>query len=109
MLNMKLKKLLLLPSIFLILALSACASTASSESTGQYIDSSAVTTQVKAALLTQKGLDSMDINVTTYKDIVQLSGFVPSANQVNLATQTAESVNGVKKVINNLVVRPNTN
>lgn len=106
---MKFNKLLFAPCFLIAISLSGCASTPSSESTGQYLDSSAITTQVKTALLTKKGLDSMDISVTTYKDVVQLSGFVPSSNQVNLAMQAAESVTGVKNVINNLVIRSNTN
>jgi osmotically-inducible protein OsmY len=83
----------------------SCASTSNSESTGQYVDSSAITTKVKTALLGTKGLNSADISVETYKGTVQLSGFVDNQTQKTLAVQVAGNVKGVKKVINNLIVK----
>lgn len=85
-----------------------CTSTPTQESSGQYVDSSAATTKVKAALLATKGIDSTDISVDTYKGIVQLSGFVNTQAQKTLAGQTAANVKGVKKVVNNLVVKTNS-
>jgi osmotically-inducible protein OsmY len=85
-----------------------CASTSSSESTGQYVDSSAITTKVKTALLSTNGIDSTNITVNTYKSTVQLSGFVTSQAQKNLAGKVTANVTGVQKVINNIVVRTNS-
>jgi osmotically-inducible protein OsmY len=82
-----------------------CASTATSESTGQYVDDSTITTKVKAALVDDNGLKGFDIHVVTYKGVVQLSGFVDSTNTIAHATNVAESVGGVQSVRNNLIVK----
>jgi osmotically-inducible protein OsmY len=85
--------------------LTACAATPTNESTGQYVDSSATTAKVKSTLLNTQGLNSTSISVETYKGVVQLSGFVDSKAQSQLAEQTAASVPGVNKVKNDLVVK----
>lgn len=95
----------LLLACVLASGLSACAGTNTQESTGQYLDSSIITSKVKSQLLVTKGIDSTDISVQTYKDTVQLSGFVDTQSQKDLAAQTAAEVPGVNKVINNLVVK----
>ncbi|WP_332877597.1 BON domain-containing protein [Massilia sp. S19_KUP03_FR1] len=79
-----------------------CASTAKQESTGQYIDDSAITTGVKAAILNAPTLKVSEINVETFKGTVQLSGFVSSAENIATASSVARSVNGVKSVKNDL-------
>jgi osmotically-inducible protein OsmY len=85
--------------------LAACSSSRTTESTGEYVDSSAITSKVKAALLGDSGLKSFDIGVETYKDVVQLSGFVNSEQVKAHAGQVAAGVSGVKSVRNNLVVK----
>lgn len=79
-----------------------CASTAKQESTGQYIDDSAITTGVKAAILNAPTLKVSEINVETFKGTVQLSGFVSSAENIATASSVARTVNGVKSVKNDL-------
>lgn len=103
MINHIAKKILF--SCFIAISLSSCAGTPTNESTGQYLDSSVITSKVKSQLLVTKNIDSTAINVTTYKDTVQLSGFVNTQAQKELAAQTAANVNGVNTVINNLVVK----
>jgi hyperosmotically inducible protein len=88
-----------------IVSLIGCASTRTSESTGQYIDDSTITTKVKAKLAEDDLLKSFSINVETYKSVVQLSGFVNSQQTVDKAGRIASSVEGVKSVRNNLVVK----
>jgi osmotically-inducible protein OsmY len=79
-----------------------CASTAKQESTGQYVDDSAITAGVKAAILNAPTLKVSEINVETFKGTVQLSGFVSSADNIATASSVARSVNGVKSVKNDL-------
>lgn len=81
-----------------------CASTSSAkhETPGQYIDDAAITTGVKAAIVKEPTLKVAEINVETYKGVVQLSGFVSSAENIATATTVARSVNGVKSVKNDL-------
>lgn len=85
--------------------LAACAAGPKSESTGEYVDSSAITTKVKAALLNEADLKASQISVETYKDVVQLSGFVDSSAAKNKAGQVTASVQGVRSVKNDLVVK----
>jgi osmotically-inducible protein OsmY len=91
--------------IGLITAFLGCAATKKSESTGQYFDDSAITTKVKAAIFNEPTLKTLQINVKTYKGVVQLSGFVDSAQSVKKAGQVAGSVAGVTGVENDLHVK----
>jgi osmotically-inducible protein OsmY len=94
--------------LFAALALTAvagCASTQKHESTGQYIDDSAITTSVKAAIFNEPGLKSSEINVETFKGRVQLSGFVSSRDKIDRAVQVAQAVNGVTSVANDMRVK----
>ncbi|KAF0122012.1 MAG: periplasmic or secreted lipoprotein [bacterium] len=83
----------------------ACASIPTRESTGEYVDDSVITTKVKSLLANDDFLKSFQISVKTYKGTVQLSGFVNSQNTVDKAGQIAISVNGVKSVKNDLIVK----
>ncbi|HEX6958548.1 MAG TPA: BON domain-containing protein [Ferrovibrio sp.] len=83
----------------------ACASTSTSESTGQYVDSATITGKVKTALVRDPVTKARQIEVDTYKDVVQLSGFVDSAAEKQRAEQIARSVEGVRDVHNNLIVK----
>jgi len=82
-----------------------CASTAKQEGTGEYVDDTVITTKVKAAILNEPTLKSAEINVETFKGIVQLSGFVNSQSDVNRAVVVAQNVKGVKSVKNDMRVK----
>jgi osmotically-inducible protein OsmY len=79
-----------------------CASTSKSEGTGEYVDDSVITTKVKAAILEEPTLKSAEINVETFKGVVQLSGFVRTQENVEKATVVAQNVGGVKSVKNDM-------
>jgi hyperosmotically inducible periplasmic protein len=88
------------------MTMAACTSSSrTSESTGEYVDDAAITSKVKSALLGDSGLKSFDIGVETYKDVVQLSGFVNSEQVKTHAGDVAAGVSGVRSVRNNLVVK----
>jgi len=89
----------------LIATFAACAATRTHESTGEYIDDSIITTKVKSLLATDDFLKSFQINVETYKGTVQLSGFANSQKAVDKAGEIVMSVNGVKSIKNNLIVK----
>lgn len=82
-----------------------CASTPKSEGTGEYVDDSVVTAKVKTAILEQPGLKSAEINVETFKGVVQLSGFVSSQASADSAVMVAKHVAGVKSVKNDMRVK----
>jgi osmotically-inducible protein OsmY len=85
-----------------LLLATGCASTSNRESTGQYIDDSAITTKVKKAIFDEPSLKVAQISVETYKSVVQLSGFVDSAAQIGTAGSVARAVEGVTSVKNDL-------
>lgn len=79
-----------------------CAGTSRSEGTGEYIDDAVITTKVKAAIFNDPSLKSAEINVETFKGVVQLSGFVNSRADINQAVTVARSVKGVTSVKNDM-------
>jgi len=87
------------------MAILGCASTATKEGTGEYVDDSVITTKVKAAIFNEPLLKSAEINVETFKGVVQLSGFVSSRSNVNKAIEVARSVSGVKSVKDDMRVK----
>jgi osmotically-inducible protein OsmY len=88
-----------------LMAAVGCASTKTQEGTGQYVDDTVITTKVKAAILEEPGLKSSEINVETFKGVVQLSGFVSSSADINTATKVAHAVAGVTSVKNDMHVK----
>jgi osmotically-inducible protein OsmY len=86
----------------LLVALLGCASTSKQEGTGEYVDDTVITTKVKAAVFNEPSLKSAEINVETFKGVVQLSGFVRSQADINKAVEVARSVQGVKSVKNDM-------
>ena len=82
-----------------------CGSSMMDESTGEYIDSTAVTTKVKGRLIDMLGSDAFSIKVKTFKDTVQLSGFVDSYQIKQKAGLIADNTVGVQFVKNDLIVK----
>lgn len=82
-----------------------CASTSKKEGTGEYIDDSVITAKVKAAVLNEPTLKSAEINVETFKGVVQLSGFVNSNADIAKAVSVARGVNGVTSVKNDMTLK----
>jgi osmotically-inducible protein OsmY len=98
-----------LRSILVVLALTislaACAVTSGRETVGEYVDDATITTKVKAAMFDDPSLKVMQIGVETMQNVVQLSGFVDSEQTKARAGERARSVEGVREVKNDLVVR----
>lgn len=96
-----------------VMALSASAQTANSpsdssgtkETIREHIDDAAITTKVKAALATEKGLKALHIHVKTQGGQVSLTGSVPTELQKSLAEETTKNVSGVVSVNNHLKVK----
>lgn len=82
-----------------------CAGGPQSESFGEHIDDSVITTKVKTALLSDPEVSGTDINVMTFKGRVQLNGLVNNAQQIEQAAQLARRVGGVHAVENNLSIK----
>lgn len=88
-----------------LVAAGGCASTSKQEGTGEYIDDSVITSKVKAAILGDPATKVAEINVETYKGVVQLSGFVSSQAAANRAVELARGVKGVSAVRNDMRIK----
>ncbi len=82
-----------------------CAGTATRESTGEYIDDASITVKVKAAFVNDPVVKALDVKVETFKGVVQLSGFVSTAEEKAQASRVAAMVKGVTDVKNSIVVK----
>ena len=88
-----------------LLATLGCASTRTHEGTGEYVDDTVITTKVKTAIFNEPGLKVSEIQVETFKGVVQLSGFVSSRADIKDAVRVASAVNGVKSVTNDMQLK----
>jgi len=86
----------------LLASLLGCAGTPTKEGTGEYFDDTVITGKVKAALFDEPSLKSAEINVETFKGVVQLTGFVSSRANIAKAAEVARSVKGVTSVRNDM-------
>lgn len=82
----------------------AAATAQAGKSTGELIDDNTINASVKAALIGNKTTKAHDINVETYKGVVQLSGFVDSAEEKDEAARVAAGIDGVKSVRNTIAI-----
>lgn len=102
-----------IPALVTILALSGgvaalqtgCAGTSTRTSTGEFIDDATITTKVKAAFVRDPVVKALDVNVDTFKSVVQLSGFVNTNEEKTRAEQLASGIAGVSRVQNNISVK----
>lgn len=103
---MKSKILMMAVAVVAIGSMAACTPTRTVKSAGEQVDDSAVTGKVKTALARDPATSAYKIDVETFRGDVQLNGFVETADMKSAATRVAKSVEGVKKVENNLRVGP---
>lgn len=86
--------------------MAGCASTPTRESTGQFIDSSLITTEIQARLIADPVTRGLGLSVTTFKGVVRIGGFVKNEREKRRADAIAHGVGGVNKVIDDLKVKP---
>jgi hyperosmotically inducible protein len=86
-------------------ALTACGGTPTRESTGEYIDDTAITARVKAKLATDAKASAREVNVETFKGRVQLSGFASTVEERRHAAAVARTVKGVTEVVNDILIK----
>lgn len=85
---------------------SGCAVVRGQETTGAYVDDTAITTAVKAKMVEDKTVAASSISVETLNGTVQLSGFAKSAAEKMQAENIARGVRNVKSVRNDIAIRP---
>jgi hyperosmotically inducible periplasmic protein len=82
-----------------------CAGSRTRDSTGEYVDDSVISGKVKTALHADEDVSGFQVTVETFKNVVQLSGFVDTPAQAQKAEQIARKVQGVQEVRNNIIVK----
>jgi osmotically-inducible protein OsmY len=94
-------------SLLAILLISSlgCAGSENRSSTGEYIDDTWITTKVKAALVNDPVARAREVNVETFKGVVQLSGFVISQEAMDQAVAIASDIEGVTSVRNDMTIK----
>ena len=93
-------------TVFALITASGCAVTRGQETTGAYIDDTAITTSVKTKFIDNKDVDASAISVETLNGTVMLSGFAKNPAERATAESIASKVSGVKSVKNSIAVRP---
>ena len=88
-----------------VLLVQGCATTATRESAGEYLDDSTITTKIKAKLLGDPVVSGFAVSVETFRGRVVLSGFVNSQTQVDRAIALSREVPGVREVQSALVIK----
>jgi hyperosmotically inducible protein len=94
-----------LSAVFLAVTLVStvgCASSPRQAGTGEYVDDAIITTKVKAAIFNEPTLKATEINVETFKGVVQLSGFVNSQADIDRAVTLTRGIKGVSSVKNDM-------
>lgn len=89
--------------------LTGCAGNRYDRSTGEYIDDKSLNSRVRTALSDNPEYKFGDVQVTSFRGTVQLSGFVNMADQKSKAGDIAKHVQGVKGVENNITVKDKIN
>jgi hyperosmotically inducible protein len=96
-----------LAAIGVMLSLLACGATPTRRSPGEAFDDAGITARVKTSIAHDAGVgEATEVNVDTYRGTVSLAGFVDSPAAAAAATRAAAQASGVKKVENNLQIKP---
>jgi len=83
-----------------------CAGSRYERSTGESIDDRATVSRVRSALSNDAIYKYPDVEVSSFKGSVQLSGFVDNQEQKSRAGDIAKGVEGVKELKNSITVKP---
>ena len=101
--------ILSLSAVALIGGMIGCAGDHHRQYSGERSDESAESSRVRGALAADTEYKYGNVQVYTYRGVVQLTGFVNSRDQKNRAGDLARRVDGIRGVENNIVVRESTN
>jgi hyperosmotically inducible protein len=91
----------------LLMSAAGCMTTppAHQESGGEYASDSWITTKVKAAFVEDSLVRVTEVNVETFKGVVQLSGFISSESAMKQAVRIASGIKGVNSVKNDMRIK----
>jgi hyperosmotically inducible periplasmic protein len=92
--------------LVLFVFLAAACQSMTGETAGENVDDASITSAVKAKLAGERMGTLTQIGVETNLSRVTLTGVVPTAEDKRRAGEIAQTVKGVKDVVNNLQIRP---
>ncbi len=95
--------------MLLALSMTGCAVMQGKSTPSQYTTDAGITTQIKAKFVQSDVLSAPTVHVETQNGVVQISGFVSKRAQIAEATQIAQSVKGVRSVVNDLMISKRRN
>ena len=103
------KNLKLLTAFAAVLTLTSCGGSYMSGQEphkyyGEKVEDTKIITQVLHSFRANQAIPNKNIHIAIDRGIVQLSGFVRTNTEADLAILAAKSVHGVKDVINNIVI-----
>ena len=76
--------------------------------TSQEVNEAGISTKVKAQLAADTETSAIKISVDTTNNVVTLSGVVPTEKEKARAEQIARATEGVKQVVNNITINPDS-
>lgn len=89
-----------------LVAMAGCSVWRGQQTTGAYVDDTAITASVKTRMLDDVRVAGTSITVETLNGTVMLSGFAKSQAEKTAAESIARKVDGVRSVKNEITVRP---
>ena len=95
----------LIAALMLAMSVAACDAMSGRETPGEYVDDTVITSRVIAGIVNEPSLQKSQVSVETLDNVVQLSGFVDSAQVAAKVGDIARNVAGVRAVRNNLLVQ----
>jgi osmotically-inducible protein OsmY len=98
----QLKRIATFLAVALLATVIGCSSSPSQESAGEYVSDSWITTKVKAVLAEDSQVKATEVNVETFKGMVQLTGFVSSHAAMTQAVTLTRGIKGVTGVRNDM-------
>jgi osmotically-inducible protein OsmY len=101
----QLKRLFAIILALVFVSAMGCAGSRTQESTGEYVTDTWITTKVKATLVEDPVVKAREVNVETFKGVVQLSGFVSSNAAMSQAVRIAQGTKGVTSVRNDMRIK----
>ena len=101
----QLKRLFAIILALVFVSAMGCAGSRTQESTGEYVTDTWITTKVKATLVEDPVVKAREVNVETFKGVVQLSGFVSSREAMTQAVRLTSGIKGVTSVKNDMRVK----
>lgn len=86
-------------------AFASCSAMSGRETARQDAGDGKITMRIKSAYFADPSLKAYEINLETFQNVLQLSGFVDKPEDASRAVEIASRVEGVRSAHNDIIVR----